>query len=308
MSIEAPAPLRNMGDPAPRLDGRAKVTGAAQYAADLPVANPAYAFLVMSAAAPATIAAFDLAAARAVPEVLDIMTFENAADVVKKATLFSEGGEAATSIRPLSSNKVWHEGQIIAVVIAETFEAAREAAHKVGVRYDATPPAATFDAPGARVEDGTKASPTHKDPVAGDFQRAFADAPVKIDARYSTPVQHHNPIELFSTTCSWDGDRLTVREPSQTMYGLKNGIAAQLGIDADNVRALSPFVGGAFGSKAALTPRTALIAAAARRVKRPVAPRRHARTGIHRLDLSRRDPASRAARREQGRKDRGARP
>lgn len=270
MSIEAPAPLANMGQPAPRLDARAKVTGIARYAADLPVQNPAYAFLVMSVAAPATIAAFNLDAARAVPGVLDIMTFENSADAVKKAKLFSDGGEASTSIKPLSSNKVWHEGQIIAVVIADTFEGAREAAHKVGVRYDATQPAATFDARGVTVEEGSHAVSTHKDATAGNFHRAFTDAPVKVEASYSTPTQHHNPIELFSTTCSWDGDKLTVREPSQTMYGLKNGIASQLGIEADNVRTLSPFVGGAFGSKGSLTPRTALIAVAAKRLNRPV--------------------------------------
>ena len=270
MSVEAPSPARNMGQPIPRLDGRLKVTGAARYAADIPVASPAYAFLVTAAVAPANITALNLDAARAVPGVLDIMTHEDAADEVKKATLFSDGGEACTTIRPLASPKVWHEGQIIGIVIAETFEAAREAAHKVGVRYDGGAPSAVFGAPDLVFEDGSKAVKSHKDAKVGDFGKAFDEAAVKIDARYSTPTQHHNPIELFSTTCSWDGDRLTVYEPSQTMYGLKNGLAAQLGIDADKVHALSPFVGGAFGSKGAMTPRTALIAAAARRVGRPV--------------------------------------
>ena len=71
-----------------------------------------------------------------------------------------------------------------------------------------------------------------------------------VDAEYGTPTQHHNPIELFTTTCVWTGDKLTVYEPSQFVYGLKNGVAKQLGIDADNVHVVSPYVGGAFGSKA----------------------------------------------------------
>ena len=82
---------------------------------------------------------------------------------------------------------------------------------------------------------------------------------------YSTPTQHHNPMELFTTTCAWDGDALTVWEPSQNVYGYKNGLAQQLGIDAAKVRVVSSYVGGAFGSRGALTQRTAIIAVAARR-------------------------------------------
>src|SRR6202012_1442864 len=103
-------------------------------------------------------------------------------------------------------------------------------------------------------------------PARGDFAGAFAQAPIQIDARYSTPTQHHNPIELFTTTCVWDGPNLTIYEPTQGMYGLRGAIAKQLGIDQDRVRTISRFVGGGFGSKGAPGSRTAWIALAAKRL------------------------------------------
>src|SRR6185437_4620461 len=92
----------------------------------------------------------------------------------------------------------------------------------------------------------------------------------KIDARYSTPTQHHNPLELFTTTCVWDGPSLTIYEPTQSMYGLKAAIARQLSLDPANVRTISRYCGGGFGSKGAPTSRTAWVALAAKRLKRPV--------------------------------------
>src|SRR5262245_47919166 len=88
--------------------------------------------------------------------------------------------------------------------------------------------------------------------------------------RYATPTQHHNPIELFTTTCAWGGGKLTIWESSQNVHGFKNGVAQQLGLDPDDVRVISPFVGGAFGSRGSLTQRTAIIAVASRRLNRPV--------------------------------------
>jgi xanthine dehydrogenase YagR molybdenum-binding subunit len=131
-------------------------------------------------------------------------------------------------------------------------------------------PSATFDSPGAETVLGSVASKVHHDPQVGDAEKAFADAPVKIDARYATPTQHHNPMELFTTTCAWNGPKLTVWEPTQNVYGLRFGLASQLGVDADDVHVISPYVGGAFGSRGAMTQRTAIIAFAARRIGRPV--------------------------------------
>jgi xanthine dehydrogenase YagR molybdenum-binding subunit len=131
----APAPRDNMGEPAGRIDARLKVTGQAKYAADFALAGPAYAVLVTSTIARGSIEAIELAEARAVDGVLDIFSYKNCAGKLQKPELFSGNGLAATTILPLDSNKIWHDRQIVAMVVAETFEAAREAAYKVNVSY-----------------------------------------------------------------------------------------------------------------------------------------------------------------------------
>lgn len=257
----------HIGKPALRIDGPAKVTGAARYPSDEAFANPAYAVLVTSAIARGRVSAIDDSGARAVPGFLDILTHANVGDQAKPPP--APGGQGQTTTT-LESDQVWHDGQIVAVVVAETLEAATDAAHRVKVTYAVERPAAGFDAPGAEVQALSQVSPSHKDTHVGDPEGAFAAAPVKIEARYSTPTQHHNPMELFTTTCAWDGDKLTIQEPTQFVHGLRAAVAKQLGIDPKSVRVLSKFVGGAFGSKGGPTSRTAWIAIAARRLKRPV--------------------------------------
>ena len=253
-----------IGRPAIRIDGRAKVTGRAAFASDEPVANPAYAFLVTSAIARGRVAGFDLEAARTVPGVLDILTHENVgaeADTPQQAS----GGNTTTT---MENDQIWHDGQIIAVVVADDYETACEAAHRVQVRYIAEQPAATFGSPGA--EEEIRKAGEHEDYQVGDAESAFAAAPVQLDAHYGTPTQHHNPIELFTTTCSWSGKQLTIWEPSQFVYGLRGTVSKQLRMDAEDIRVISKYVGGAFGSKGGATSRTAWIAIAARRLGRPV--------------------------------------
>jgi xanthine dehydrogenase YagR molybdenum-binding subunit len=270
MTIAAPEPKANMGQPVPRYDAVPKVTGQAQYAADMPLANPAYAYLVTSAIAKGRIDGFDLSEARNVRGLIDIVTHENA-EKLKEPKLFSNGGYMSTTIQPLASAEIAQDGQIIAVVLADTFEAAREAAHRVKVNYAAATPAASFDSPGTTSAPAKgQLSRFKEDPKVGDFADAFDRAEVKLVASYETPTQHHNPMELFATSCAWSGGQLTIYEPSQYVHGLKNGVADQLGIDADKVRVINPYVGGAFGSKGSVTPRTAIIAAIARRLNRPV--------------------------------------
>ena len=262
----APEPKENMGVPAPRYDARLKVTGEARYPSDMPVANPAYAVLVTSAIAKGRIKSLDLDDAQAVSGVLDILTKDNTQAL--RTMKFGDG--SCTSIEQLGP-EIFHSGQIIAVVVADTFEAANEAAALVKVSYEQQPPAATFGASGLREADATKESQEHKHlPQAGDPIAAIDNAEIAIDVEYGTPTQHHNPIELFTTTCAWTGEQLTVYEPSQYVYGLKNGVAERLGIAPENVRVVSSFVGGAFGSKGNMTPRTAMIALAAKRLNRPV--------------------------------------
>ncbi|MDB5476562.1 MAG: xanthine dehydrogenase, molybdenum binding subunit apoprotein [Phenylobacterium sp.] len=258
-------PGGHIGQPHVRIDGRAKVTGQARYPADEPTTNPAWAYLVISAIARGRIRGMQLEAARAVPGVLDILNHANVGQEVKSPM----GPDGKPTTTTLESDRVWHDGQIVAVVVADSFEAAREAAYKVVVDYEAETPSATFDSPGVQAE-ALKTDATHSYPLKGDAAAAFAAAPVKLDARYETPTQHHNPLELFTTTCVWDGPKLTIYEPTQSMWGLKAAVARQLGLDLVNVRTVSRFAGGGFGGKGAPTSRTAWIAVAARRVKRPV--------------------------------------
>ena len=247
-----------------RIDGPDKVSGRALYASDEAVANPAYAFLVASAIARGHVLGTRLDAARAVPGVLDILTHDNVGEQAKTPKQ-ATGGETTTT---LESSEIWHDGQILAIVVAETFEAAREAAFKVEIITEAQSPSATFDSAGAREE--ARHDKEHEDYTIGDVSAGLAQAAVRIDAQYATPIQHHNPIELFTTTCAWHGEDLTIWEPSQFVYGLRGTVAEQLGIKPERVRVISKFVGGAFGSKGGATSRTAWIAIAARRLNRPV--------------------------------------
>jgi len=263
MNRAAPQPKANMGQPEPRLEAKLKVTGQARYASDMPVHNPAFAMLITSPIAKGKITAIDLADARAVPGVLAILTHQDTDDL-KQLSYGAQGGGASTSIQGLGP-EIKHDGQIVGLVVADTFEAAREAAYRAKFTYDAERPSATFGEPGT-----SESSVKKKLPQAGDVKAAFDAAEVKLEVDYGTPAQHHNPIELFTTTVVWNNDQVTVYEPSQFMYGLKNNLAEALRLKPDQVRAVSPFVGGAFGSKAQLTPRTALVALAARRLNRPV--------------------------------------
>lgn len=246
--------------PVPRIDGAAKVTGAAHYPADEALTDVAFACLVTSTIARGRISSFDLEAARAVPGVLDILTHENLDWAVNSPThLFGDPGTST-----LETDQIWHDGQIIAVVTAESFEAAREAGAKVKVDYAEEIAADTFDAKDVAVERMKAGKQS-----IGDAAAAFAEAPVKIEQWYETPTQHHNAMELFNVTCAWDGPKLTVYEPSQNIVGAQHRMATQLGIDPADVRIVSRYVGGAFGAKG-FASYSMWIAIAAKRVGRPV--------------------------------------
>jgi len=269
MNRAAPTPLDNMGRPEPRLDGRAKVTGEARYGSDFGVNDPAYAFLVTSVIAKGRINSIDARAAKGVPGVLEVFTYENTRGLQKVP--FSTGGGGATQSMQDMGPEIFHDGQIVGMVVADTYEAVQEAASLVKVEYQAEKPSATFGSAGVTEEDASKASERAKElPQAGDADAAIAAAAVKIEAEYGTPTEHHNPIELFTTTVEWRGDELTIYEPSQFVYGQKASVAKKLGISDDKVRIVSPYVGGAFGSKAQFSPRTGFVAYAAKVLNRPV--------------------------------------
>jgi xanthine dehydrogenase YagR molybdenum-binding subunit len=268
MNDAAPTPLANMGQPIPRIDALLTVTGKARYPADIPVANLAYGYLVTSDIARGSVTSIDLEKARAVPGVIDVVSYDEAKGQIQKPKF---GMGSSSSVAPLNDRKIWYDGQIMALVVAETFEAAREGAMWVTAQYAKEKPSAGFGSEGSETVAAVGASETFKEDVkVGDFEKEFSAAATKIDHTYSTPTQHHNPIELFSTTAYWSGDDLIINEPSQNVTGWKAELANQLSIDPANVRIVSPFIGGAFGSKGSMTPRTAIVALAARRLGRPV--------------------------------------
>ena len=227
MIVAAPEPKENMGAPEPRVDARAKVTGEARYAADFPLNNPAYGMLVTSAIAHGRITAIDTAAAEAIDGVLLVMTHENRGEI-GPFKFFSSGGESSTARPPLSDDRIEYAGEIVALVVADSFESARQAAYAIHVSTEAETPVHGFDSTGIELRPAVQSNPRHEDPSAGDAERALREADTVLQVEYQTPTQHHNAIELFSTTCVWNNDELTVFEPSQFVVGLQHGLARQL--------------------------------------------------------------------------------
>ncbi len=265
-----PQPGANMGQPIARYEAVGKVTGAKIYADDLPVpGKPAYGWMVTSAIAKGRITDIDESAAKAVPGVQAILTYRNRPPLGEIKT-FAGGGLAITDVAPLAGPEIEHDGQPIALIVADTFEAAREASFRLKFSYEESDPSATFGSEGTTERDLGDVNPRYEPVRFNDADAALAASAHVVDEEYATPTQHHNAIELFSTTAYWDGPRLVLHEPSQYVWGLKFNIAKQLQIDPDNVHVVSPFVGGAFGSKGAVTHRTAMAALGAKQVGRPV--------------------------------------
>ena len=270
-NIEAPAPLANMGEPIRRAESVAKVTGQPLYATDAAPDQaqdaPLHAYFLTSAVARGHIVSIDTAPAEALQGVVKVYTHHNTPRRI--ATPYTlKGGYVSDTNMPLIGPEIYNDGQIVAMVIAESYEVARDASHRITVTYAPEVPAATMDSPG--VEITHPEALTEKEKKVGDFDAAWASAPVRIEGTYSTPPQHQNAIELYSTTASWEGGKLTIHEPSQAVVLLANGVAAMLGIDPSAVHIVNPYIGGAFGGKGFMTQRTALIAGAARELARTV--------------------------------------
>ena len=255
----------SIGMPVVRRDAAAKASGAALYAADFPHANPAYAALTLSKVARARITKIDTSAAEAVSGVQLVLTHRSLNETLGEETFAMKGGHMQSSFMPLTSDEVHYAGQIVALVIADTQEAAEEASRKVSVEYATQHASAAMDDPGHE-EEPMDAKITD----IGNAAAAFAAAPVTVDATYLTPAQHHNPIELYAATAVWRDGKLLVNTPSQWVVGKQAALAAIFGIPMQDVHVESPYVGGGFGGKATLLPHTVLVAIAARRLGRPV--------------------------------------
>ena len=256
-----------LGVPLPRQDGPAKVTGAARYAADHVVEGMLYGVLVGAPVPAGPRRAPCALAARDVPGVTHVLTH---AEMPKLA---APPVPPAASVRvPLQDDEIRYEGEPIAVVLAQTLEAAEHAASLVQADVEPTPFTAhpRADRAGAEVprESGYLSGPT--DAEHGDVERAVADAPVHHEATYVQPSRHHNPIEPSATLAQWQDDTLTMVDATQWAYGVRIVMCTLFGIPPEQVRVRSPHTGGAFGCKGLVWPHQIIAAAAARITGRPV--------------------------------------
>lgn len=258
------------GKPMDRVDGRQKVAGTAQYSAEYPQKNLAYAVLISSKIARGSIKSMDLSVAEKAPGVLAILTHANAPKL-KAMPGFTAGGGAAESRIPLSDSNIYHAGQYIGVVVADTFERATHAAELVRVTYAQKPPLIEIE----RLRDRAvvpkgKVSRRPADVRRGNFEQGLAQGKVRVEETYTTPTEHHNPMEPHATTAVWERNRLTVYDSTQNIFGTSKTLAAAFGIPEKNVRVVCKFIGGAFGCKGTMWSHVPLAALAARYVRRPV--------------------------------------
>jgi len=252
-----------------RVDGHLKVSGGARYAGEEPIANMAHAVLIQSTIGKGRVAEIDTGAAERAPGVLLVLTARNAPKLPGTKANPRRPGEAYPL---LQDDTVDYNGQHIGLVVAETFEQATHAARLVAVRYAEEPPLARLEQAldKAMVPKHFRDGAREPDSRRGDPEAAFAAAPVKLDQTYTTPVEHHNPMEPHAVTAAWDGGKLTLYHSTQGVFPSRKTVAGLFGIPVDDVHVISHYVGGGFGTKGSTWPHVTLTAVASRMTKRPV--------------------------------------
>ena len=259
--------LKVVGKPTDRIDGKYKTTGTARYAYERHdvAPNAAYGYVVGAGIGKGRIASMDLSAAKAAPGVLAIVTADTAGPLGK--------GDMNTA-KLLGGPAIDHYHQAIALVVAETFEQARAAAALIRLdyardkgRFDLDTALKTAPLKGDSSGEGSAAPPVDR---VGNFEKAFAAAPVTLDAHYDTPDQSHMMMEPHASTAAWNGDRLTLWTSNQMIAWGKGDVAKTLGIPKQNVRLISPYIGGGFGGKLFVRADAILAALGAKAAGRPV--------------------------------------
>ena len=248
--------MRVLGRPTDRIEGPLKVSGRATYAAEFAVAGQVYGVVVGTTIATGRIVSIDAADALAAPGVLAVVTHENAGPL---------GIGEDHKVPMLAGPQVDQLGQAVALVVAESFEAARAASKLVQVDYSAADGAFDLADAAARGADKPFRSNGH-----GDFDRAFADAPVQVDATYTTPDHAHAMMEPYASIAAWEGDALTLWTANQMVDWAARDMAKILKMPKDKVRIVAHHVGGGFGGKLWVRADAVLAAVAARQVGRPV--------------------------------------
>jgi xanthine dehydrogenase YagR molybdenum-binding subunit len=263
-----------IGTPASRVDGRAKVTGAAKYAGEFNTNGLAYGSVVTSSIAKGRIAGIDASEALRVDGVIDVLTHENrprmaSTDGAYKDEVAPEG----SPFRPLYDGRIRFSGQPVALVVAEEPEIARFAASLVRVEYDEE--AHVTDVYRQRDEAVASAKPGENmfapPKPRGTAEQAFPGADVRHQGEYYVPIEHHNPMELYASTVMWDGDgKLTVYDKTQGVQNVQRYVCRVFDTKPEDVRVMSPFMGGGFGSGLRPQYQAVLAVLAARALKRSV--------------------------------------
>ncbi|WP_134742425.1 xanthine dehydrogenase family protein molybdopterin-binding subunit [Nocardioides sp. 503] len=243
-----PVPARAMGSARLRADGPAKVTGLATYAVEHPADDPLHLWLVQSTVARGRLVDLDTAAALAHPGVVSVLDHTNAPRLVT-----DDPDTTDPELVVLQDDRVAFRGQIVAAVLAETSEAAREGAALVTARYETEPHRAELrdDSPAYAPESVNPDQPTDSDD--GDVEAGLAEADVVVDQTYRTAYEHNNPLEPHALSVTWleddDGPRVTLVDSTQGVHPVAATLAPMLGLEKDRVRVRAPYVGGGFGSK-----------------------------------------------------------
>jgi xanthine dehydrogenase YagR molybdenum-binding subunit len=256
-----------IGTPTSRFDGHAKVSGAAKYAAEFNVPGLAHASVVTSAITKGHIVRIDSSAAMRVDGVIDVLTHQNRppmpdSDLAYRDDVAPDNG---SPYRPLYNDRIFFSRQPIALVVAEEPEIARFAASLVRVDYREDQHATDLSRPGNKIVALKEPAPPR-----GSADRAYEESDVRVEAEYFIPVEHHNPMELYAATAVWEDGKLTVYDKTQGVQNVQRYLCSVFGIKPDELRVLSPFVGGAFGLGLRPQYEAALVVLAARALNRSV--------------------------------------
>ena len=260
-----------LGQPLDRTDGLLKVTGQAKYSADNPEAKLAHAVLVTSTIAHGRVASSDAARIQAMPGVLLVMTHET-------AMRLPNGGKPDASppaVRRLSllqTDEVRYSNEPVAVVVADTLERATDGARKLqaSIRYETATPNTDYQRAKSTAYQPERMMGRPINTQRGDVAAGLRQGPTRLDAIYTTPNEHHNPMEPHATLARWDGPNLTLYDATQGVSGARGAVAKILGVNEENVRVICPFVGGGFGCKGSAWSHVVLAAMAAKQTGRPV--------------------------------------
>ncbi len=261
-----------IGKPVDRKDGRLKVTGGAAYAYEYFPKNLTYAVTVQSPISKGRIRSIDATAAKAHKGVVEVITYKNSIQLHQIDLQQAEGGRPGEKdLLPLQSDRIFYNGQHVAIVVANTFQAAEHGAALLKIEYDEEKPLATLEQGMAdKYQPKSGLGGAQAQTQKGDTDKALDDSPVKSEHTYETPVYHHNAMEPHAATAIWEGDQVTIHDTTQAVFSTRAMVAQMLGIAAEKVRILSPYVGGGFGSKGFMWPHAIMTAMAAKQVGRPV--------------------------------------